>query len=83
MHLGNLPLGSVPRRHQVYLTECVNSLVLESQLPHQIVNLLFTITHCTWESFRWAASLVDTRFRTPPRLKVLEIFLDIRSGYHD
>ena len=27
-----------------YLTECIYQLVLESQLPHKIVNLLFTIT---------------------------------------
>jgi hypothetical protein len=28
-----------------YLTECIYSLVLESQLTHKIVNLLFTITN--------------------------------------
>ena len=27
-----------------YLTECIYSSVLESQLPHEIVNLLFTTT---------------------------------------
>ena len=27
-----------------YLTECIHSLVLESQLPHKIVNLSFTIS---------------------------------------
>jgi hypothetical protein len=30
---------------QIHLTECVNRMVLESQLPHKIVNLLFTITN--------------------------------------
>ena len=29
---------------RVHLTECIYQLVLESQLPHKIVNLLFTIT---------------------------------------
>ena len=28
-----------------YLTPCIYQLVLESQLPHKIVNLLFTITN--------------------------------------
>ena len=28
-----------------YLTECIYQLVLESQLPHKLVNLLFTITY--------------------------------------
>ena len=28
-----------------YLTEIVYQLVLESQIPHQIVNLVFTITN--------------------------------------
>ena len=28
-----------------YLTECIHLLVLESQTPHKIVNLLFTITN--------------------------------------
>jgi len=32
----------VPERFQ--LTECINLMVLESQLTHKIVNLLFTIT---------------------------------------
>ena len=27
---------------RAHLTECFNFMVLESQLPHQIVNLLFT-----------------------------------------
>ena len=27
------------------LTECINLMVLESQLPHKIANLLFTITN--------------------------------------
>jgi len=30
---------------QPYLTECIDKLVLESQLTHKIVNLLFTITN--------------------------------------
>ena len=29
----------------LYLTDCIYELVLESQLPHRIVNLLFTITN--------------------------------------
>ena len=29
---------------EFYLTECVYQLVLESQLPNKLVNLLFTIT---------------------------------------
>ena len=32
--------------YQSHLTECIYQLVLESQLPHKIVNLLFTITSC-------------------------------------
>ena len=28
---------------QFHLTECINSMVLESQLPHKIVNLLFLL----------------------------------------
>ena len=28
-----------------YLTQCINQMVLESQLPHKIVNLLSTITN--------------------------------------
>ena len=28
---------------QVYLTQCIDQMVSESQLPHKIVNLLFTI----------------------------------------
>jgi hypothetical protein len=28
-----------------YLTKCINSMVLEIQLPHKIVHLLFTITY--------------------------------------
>ena len=31
-------------REQSHLTGCINQLGLESQLPHEIVNLLFTIT---------------------------------------
>ena len=27
------------------LTQCINQTVLENQLPHKIVNLLFNITH--------------------------------------
>ena len=30
---------------QLDLTECINQMVLESQLPHKIVNLLFIITN--------------------------------------
>ena len=33
-----------PALHRAYLTQCVYLLVLESQLPHKIVNLLSTIT---------------------------------------
>ena len=29
----------------LYLTECIDQFVLEVQLPHKIVSLLFTITH--------------------------------------
>ena len=32
------------RTPQVHLTECIRRLVLEGQLPHKIVNLLFAIT---------------------------------------
>jgi len=32
-------------RRYSYLTACIYQLVLESQLPHEIVNLLFTITN--------------------------------------
>ena len=39
-----LPLGPY-KVHQSCLTECIHQLILESQLPHKIVNLLFTITH--------------------------------------
>ena len=28
-----------------YPTECIYKLVLESQLPHKIVNLVFTVTY--------------------------------------
>ena len=34
-----------PRLVRMYLTECIYQLVLESQLPHKIVNMLFTITY--------------------------------------
>ena len=30
---------------QCYLTEFINQMVLESQVPYKIVNLLFTITY--------------------------------------
>ena len=30
---------------QIYLTECMYQFVLESQLPHKMINLLFTITN--------------------------------------
>ena len=29
--------------NRFHLTQCINQMVLESQLPHKIVNLLFTI----------------------------------------
>ena len=29
---------------EAFLTECIDQLVLESQLPYKIVNLLFAIT---------------------------------------
>ena len=38
----SLPLG---RHIESYLAECIYYLVLESHSPHQIVNLLFTITN--------------------------------------
>jgi len=38
---GALSIGTL----RFYLTECIYLLVLESQLPHKIVNLLFTITN--------------------------------------
>jgi hypothetical protein len=28
---------------QAYITECIHQLVLESQLPHEFVNLLFIL----------------------------------------
>ena len=31
--------------HHPFSTECINQLVSESQLPHKIVNLVFTITY--------------------------------------
>ena len=34
---------SSPHARKSYLTECMNLLVFKSQLPHQIVNLLFTM----------------------------------------
>ena len=27
-----------------HLTECINQTILENELPHKIVNLLFTVT---------------------------------------
>ena len=38
-------LNRVLQRSRVYLTECIYQLVLESQIPHTLVNLLFTITN--------------------------------------
>ena len=38
-------LQGAPDQVQIHLTECVNSLVLESHLPHKIVNLSFTIAY--------------------------------------
>ena len=32
------------RQEQPHLTDCIHQLVLESQLPHKIVNLLFQFT---------------------------------------
>ena len=32
------------RERVFYLTQCINEMVLESQLPHKILNLLFTIS---------------------------------------
>ena len=37
--------GLCALRRGNYLTQCIHQLVLESQLPHRIVNLLFTITN--------------------------------------
>ena len=37
---------------QTYLTECILQLVLESQLPHKIVNLLFTITNLNSHNYQ-------------------------------
>ena len=39
-----LAVRSPPEQHS-NLTQLVNSMVLESQLPHTIVNLLFTIAN--------------------------------------
>jgi len=36
-----------PRGEEAPLTEFINYLVLESQLPHKIVNLLITMTNKT------------------------------------
>ena len=30
---------------QFHLTECIHRLVLKSQIPHKIINTLFTMTH--------------------------------------
>ena len=40
---------------QSHLTECIRESVLESQLPHKIVNLLFTINRglLAREDARW------------------------------
>jgi hypothetical protein len=34
-----------PNAAPLHLTNCINQMVLESQFPHKIVNLLFTITN--------------------------------------
>ena len=39
------PAQDISEPLQVYLTKCIYQLVLESQHPHKIVNLLFTITN--------------------------------------
>ena len=36
-------LAKERRRGRVYLTERIYQLVLESQLPHKIINLVFTV----------------------------------------
>ena len=44
---GHAPHGSTHQpaaSYQTQVTECINEMVLESQLPHKIVNLFFTIT---------------------------------------
>jgi hypothetical protein len=41
--IGQLPGKNRPRK-RTYLTECINQLVLESQLLHKTVNLLLTIS---------------------------------------
>ena len=40
-----LELGTLRTEFLIYLTECINEMVLGSQLPHKIVDLLFTIAH--------------------------------------
>ena len=41
----NLTVYVVAADQGFHLTECIYQFVLESQLPHKIVNLLFTITN--------------------------------------
>ena len=43
-HQGGVERCPCVATNRPYLTQCIYQLVLESQLPHKIVNLLFTIT---------------------------------------
>ena len=40
---------------QPHITECIAYVVLESQLPHKILNLLFTITNKNNKSILWGS----------------------------
>ena len=47
----------------VYFTSCISELVLESQLPHKIFNLLFTITNCDMRlTVLWGGQLLQNDF---------------------
>ena len=43
-------------RLHLHLTQCINQMVLESQPPHQSVNLLFTITNSNDKLTIWLGS---------------------------
>ena len=40
----SLPHSGCPATHKFHRTQCIYELVLESQLHHKIVNLLFSVT---------------------------------------
>jgi hypothetical protein len=44
LHYTNIGFKSVREKVLSHLTECIGRMVLESQLPHKIVNLLFVFT---------------------------------------